>query len=526
MTPSTTACNRDFVWSFSRLGDIDAACKALRELVDLAFTGEFIITKKPDKQMFVPRLRLPIPFYNNLDHHKVVDFDMKEAKSVAMVLRTRNGLFVTKLLRLSFAHVIRACALARNDKLAEQLFFQVTLHLGMRLDWTGTEPVVLFYLVQMQNLGIQPSRGAYDSLIRAVSRTRGFHDGMEVVLSTRILRHCLLKLMQEKNLKPLDSTFAALSISCSRGLELDLAEAFLNQMEKCERPNPYNALFKAYPDRDGNGAGLGRGLVPPSPSPLKNPRGFKRGSPSGNRGKSRGNGIDLNVGFMYLVKMKQLKVTPNINTYELLFSLFGNVNAPYETGNILSQAEVAKRIHALEDDMMRNGIQHSFISIRNLVSAFLYIFNLFAFPPFFRECLDFGITFCPAIQGDVAINVFKTLMSHGFRPNNVTLNIMIDCCNLTRSFKSAQGLIAMRIRYGYPPDAQTYTALIKVFAYLDIYFPNWTQVSRFGTSDFPNWKSQTPESELISPESDFLPLPNWKFELPNRDSHFPNRDLA
>ena len=71
--------------------------------------------------------------------------------------------------------------------------------------------------------------------------------------------------------------------------------------------------------------------------------------------------------------MKQLKVTPSIKTYELLFSLFGNVNAPYETGNILSQAEVAKRINALEDDMMRNGIQHSYISIRNLVSAFLYI---------------------------------------------------------------------------------------------------------------------------------------------------------
>ena len=50
--------------------------------------------------------------------------------------------------------------------------------------------------------------------------------------------------------------------------------------------------------RDGNGPVLGRGLVPrprprlrkPSLSPLKKPRGFKRGSPSGNRGKPRGNG--------------------------------------------------------------------------------------------------------------------------------------------------------------------------------------------------------------------------------------------
>ena len=37
--------------------------------------------------------------------------------------------------------------------------------------------------------------------------------------------------------------------------------------------------------RDGIGADSGRGLVPPSPSPVKKPRGFKRGSPSGKRGK-------------------------------------------------------------------------------------------------------------------------------------------------------------------------------------------------------------------------------------------------
>lgn len=71
--------------------------------------------------------------------------------------------------------------------------------------------------------------------------------------------------------------------------------------------------------------------------------------------------------------MKQLKVGPDIRTYELLFSLFGNVNAPYEKGNKLSRAEAAKRIHLIEDDMVRNGIQHSYISIRNLVSAFFFL---------------------------------------------------------------------------------------------------------------------------------------------------------
>ncbi|KAI5341844.1 hypothetical protein L3X38_009719 [Prunus dulcis] len=40
-------------------------------------------------------------------------------------------------------------------------------------------------------------------------------------------------------------------------------------------------------------------------------------------------------------------------TYELLFSLFGNVNAPYEEGNMLSQVDAAERINAIEMDMAR-----------------------------------------------------------------------------------------------------------------------------------------------------------------------------
>lgn len=38
----------------------------------------------------------------------------------------------------------------------------------------------------MQNLGIKPSRGAYDGLIRVLVKERGFHDGIEVVLTTFI----------------------------------------------------------------------------------------------------------------------------------------------------------------------------------------------------------------------------------------------------------------------------------------------------------------------------------------------------
>lgn len=52
-----------------------------------------------------------------------------------------------------------------------------------------------------------------------------------------------LKKMQQKNLKPYDSTLASLSITCSKALQLDLAEAFLNQISECLYPNPYNALL-------------------------------------------------------------------------------------------------------------------------------------------------------------------------------------------------------------------------------------------------------------------------------------------
>lgn len=68
-----------------------------------------------------------------------------------------------------------------------------------------------------------------------------------------------------------------------------------------------------------------------------------------------------------LVKMKQLKVLPNVNTYEHLYSLFGNVNAPYEEGNRLSQADAGKRIRMIEMDMAKHGIQHSNLSMTNLV---------------------------------------------------------------------------------------------------------------------------------------------------------------
>lgn len=68
--------------------------------------------------------------------------------------------------------------------------------------------------------------------------------------------------------------------------------------------------------------------------------------------------------------MRHKEVRPNIRTYELMFSLFGHVNAPYESGNMQSHMDAAKRISAIEADMLRNGIQHSSLSITNLVGFY------------------------------------------------------------------------------------------------------------------------------------------------------------
>lgn len=68
-----------------------------------------------------------------------------------------------------------------------------------------------------------------------------------------------------------------------------------------------------------------------------------------------------------LAKIKRLKIKLNIRTYELMFTLFGTVNVPYERGNILSHMDVTKRIGAIEMDMMKNGIHHSYASMKNLV---------------------------------------------------------------------------------------------------------------------------------------------------------------
>ncbi|CAI9297390.1 unnamed protein product [Lactuca saligna] len=52
-----------------------------------------------------------------------------------------------------------------------------------------------------------------------------------------------VKLMEERNMKPLDLNLAALSARCSKDLELNLAKSLLSEMGQCTIAYPYNQLF-------------------------------------------------------------------------------------------------------------------------------------------------------------------------------------------------------------------------------------------------------------------------------------------
>ncbi|GAY48998.1 hypothetical protein CUMW_115890 [Citrus unshiu] len=412
---------RKFIWSFTRLRDLKSAYETLQHMVALAMMGKLYITRTSEGRLRSSRLDIPIPLNGRLSSLKV-DFGendhavalrtdtsvrnneqcvisnvgISEAESVKIGMMNKfKALPVMKVLRWSFSDVIHACGRTQNSGLAEQL------------------------MLQMQSLGLQPSSHTYDGFIRAIVSDRGLRNGMEV-----------LKIMQQNNLKPQDSTIATLSVECSKALELDLAEALLDQISRCTNPKPFSAFLAACDTMD------------------KPERAIK-----------------------IFAKMRQLKLRPDIRTYELLFSLFGNVNAPYEEGNMFSQVDSAKRINAIEMDMARNNIQHSHISMKNLLKAL-------GAEGMIRELIQY---FCDsktplgtptyntvlhslveAQESHRAMEIFKQMKTCGIPPNAATYNIMIDCCSIIRCFKSASALVSMMVRDGFYPQTITYTALIKI----------------------------------------------------------------
>lgn len=409
---------RKFIWSFTRLGDLKSAYELLQHMVALASRGELFVKFKSGK-LHSTRLDIPIPstsgqtgsekvaFRGVNDHTVSLMVDALECKSSdqqSTVIESskvdlpkgQSNIPAARILRWSFNDVIHACGQSKNSELAEQL------------------------MLQMQNLGLPPSSHTYDGFIRAVAFPGAYEYGMT-----------LLKVMQEQNLKPYNSTLATVSAYCSKAFQVDLAEHLLDQVSECSYAYPFNNLLAACDSLD---------------QPERAVR--------------------------VLARMKQLNLRPDMRTYELLFSLFGNVNAPYEEGNMLSQVDCCKRINAIEMDMVRNGLQHSPISTRNVLRALgaegmvnemirqlQRAENMYLETPTYNIVLQ---SLLEANETNMVIKIFKRMKACGYPADAATYNIMIDCCSIIHSYKSACALVSMMIRDGFSPKAVTFTALMKI----------------------------------------------------------------
>ncbi|XP_043721428.1 pentatricopeptide repeat-containing protein At1g76280 isoform X2 [Telopea speciosissima] len=469
---------RKFTWSFTKLNDLVSAFETLQQMVALVFKGTASIKQSAEGQFRFSRLDIPVPSKIelgirrcNMDEsghylscslsgdcsERIEEPDGKNDYIDVSCIKTEALFSVDKNLYRPVE--------ADNDSRCLQLFPAanqgsytdfgiensepcsggfITLKgdaeikpLMKVLRWSFNDVIHACaqsknaelaeqVFIQMHNLGLIPSRHTYHNFIKVVISERGITDGMKV-----------LKAMTKRNLKPYNATLATLSIGCSKNLELDLAESLLDQIVESQYLQPFNALLAACDVMD---------------QPER--------------------------AVWVLAKMKQLKLQPDIRTYELLFSLFGNVNAPYEKGNMLSKVDAAKRIKAIELDMMKNGVQHSHLSMQNLLKALgaegmireliqylrvaenqFCLTNTYAGTAIYNTVLH---SLVEANESHMAVEVFKNMKYCGLPPDAATYNIMIDCCSIIRCFKSASALVSMMLRAGFCPQTCTYTALIKI----------------------------------------------------------------
>ncbi|CAN6182624.1 unnamed protein product [Urochloa humidicola] len=327
------------------------------------------------------------------------------------VLSTGNNLSdkvaqsaVRRFLRWSFNDLIHACVQFNNYQLAEQLF------------------------LEMQKLGLQPSKFTYDGFIKTVIAGKGIAYARKVIVA-----------MERRGIKPYDDTLAALSEGYSKNLQLDLAEDFLERISEIQPKHirAINALL--------------------SGCEIKN---------------------EPERAVRILAKMKHVNMKANLRTYELLFSLFGNVNVPYEEGNVLSHVDVSKRISIIEMDMLSNQLQHSFVSMKNLIRAFgaegmieemLRYLNvaenvLWNINPYQKSDLYSVVlhALVQAKESHKAIRIFKTMRSCSLPADVSIYNTMIECCKWLPCFKSASALLSLMLQDGFPPTVVTYTSLLKV----------------------------------------------------------------
>jgi len=126
---------RKFIWSFTRLGDLESAYKTLQQMVSLAVRGNFSIAKTVYGKLYSTRMDIPVPSNKGLD---LTLSDLKEIKKLdsctSAELSGLNGeehSLLVKVLRWSFNDIIHGCANQKNYILARKLMLQVYISLSM-----------------------------------------------------------------------------------------------------------------------------------------------------------------------------------------------------------------------------------------------------------------------------------------------------------------------------------------------------------------------------------------------------------
>ncbi|WVZ65285.1 hypothetical protein U9M48_014679 [Paspalum notatum var. saurae] len=313
-SPSIIA-QRNFLRALVKLGDLQSANHILQHMVAFAAQrSEYLRVSSKGRY----QTDLPVPALRESDDSKLFlgyNFPSPQVKlfeeksqsgnnpaykvevdgSVANPLRFTPRR-VGNILRWSFNDVMLGCVQFNHCQLAEQLF------------------------VEMLKLGLQPSKFTYNAVVSAAIARKGIADAIKMI-----------EVMERRGIKPDNSTLSDLSVGCSKCLQLDLAEFFLEKISQIQpkHTHAFNSLL--------SGCQI-----------MNEPERAVR----------------------ILGKMKRVNLKPTLRTYELLFSLFGNVNVPYEEGNVLSHVDVSKRISIIEMDMLNNELGHSFLSLKNLIQAF------------------------------------------------------------------------------------------------------------------------------------------------------------
>ncbi|XP_020083577.1 pentatricopeptide repeat-containing protein At1g76280 isoform X1 [Ananas comosus] len=428
---------RKFIQALTRLGDLESAHKTLQYMVTLAGQNSATLTVSAKRRYQSSRLDIPIPAMNDLsglrffshanlplpafqvNHEKqeVVDFSHSEI-AFNELDKVESEFYIE-----STAQMLEKASIPTKNFL--RWSYNDMIHACARFN--NCQLAEQLFL-QMREVGLLPSRYTYDGFVKAVITGKGVTYGMKVVES-----------MEKKNIELYNDTLAALSIGHSRNLDLDLAESCLEKLSDSlpKFINPFNALLAAC-------------------DVMNEPERAVR----------------------IVARIKHFNIKLNIRTYELMFSLFANVNVPYEKGNMLSHADVARRIHLIEMDMLKNGIQHSFVSMKNLIRAvgaegmiqeMLRYLNvaenmLWHIDPYQNSDMYNTVLHALVKSKDThtAIRVFKNMRACGLPANVAIYNIMIECCSMLTCFRSACALLSLMYRDGFCPQTLTYTALMKV----------------------------------------------------------------